>query len=213
MLFVSFHVISICFCQWWKWRKDPPHCPHQPPSKGSSPAAKTRFVSLTGSTYRQWQTHQPSSSLLSFRRRSLVQQQPPVQVPRPGPPYPDLTSAGLAHQPDEATHPLPFTSHTEWVDHEQSSPAAVDPCSLFSSKCPLVSLHSAQRGAQDEAGEETSQSGVTRLTAANNILSLRTQSSVPNPFSPQLCTHPVPSRWKTRGYKYRHFVSVLCPHA
>lgn len=32
------------------------------------------------------------------------------------------------------------------------------------------------------------------------------RSSVPNPFSPQLCTHLVPSRWKTRDYKYRHFL-------
>lgn len=45
------------------------------------------------------------------------------------------------------------------------------------------------------------------LLIRNNFLSQHTQSqSVPNPVSPQLCIHPVPSRWKTRDNKYRHFL-------
>lgn len=49
----SLCVISIRFGQWWEWRKDPAHCPLQPPAKGSRPASKTRFVSATQTACRE----------------------------------------------------------------------------------------------------------------------------------------------------------------
>lgn len=41
--------------------------------------------------------------------------QPSVPVPGYRPSYPDLTGTGLSHQPNEATHLVPFTSYAEWV--------------------------------------------------------------------------------------------------
>lgn len=38
------------------------------------------------------------------------------------------------------------------------------------------------------------------MLVKSDLPSQHTQSSVPNPFSPQLCIHPVPSWWKTRDY-------------
>lgn len=37
--------ISICFSQWWEWRKNPAHGPLQSIAEGSCLASKTRFVS------------------------------------------------------------------------------------------------------------------------------------------------------------------------
>lgn len=119
-----------------------------------------------------------SWSLLSFCCRSLVLQQSPVQVPRPRPPYSDLASTGLAQQPDETAHPLPFPSHAEWVHGDVNLQQFI--CSFFMLKLfPLV-VHSAQWGTQNDAGEETSESGVTRSwgrTSCPSILNLWCQTS------------------------------------
>lgn len=44
---------SVCFGQWWEWRKDPAHRPLQPPAKGTRPASKTRLVPASQSACTQ----------------------------------------------------------------------------------------------------------------------------------------------------------------
>lgn len=150
---------------------------------------------------------------LSLWCRSLVQQ-PPVQVSRPRPPYPDLTRAGLAHQPDETAHPLPFTTRTEWVDkadltccillyyHFYFNLVGLSQYCSWPQVMVIVSSvfpqHSMRNSKWSWRRDEPVRSD---LLTRSGLLSQHTQSSVPNPFSPQLCIHPVPSRWMTKDYK------------
>lgn len=85
-----------------------PKAPALPPKQGLSQSHEPYADSCTQTTVTI------ITAFILVLERSLAQQ-PPVQVSCPRPPYPDVTSAGLAHQPDETTHPLPFTSRTEWV--------------------------------------------------------------------------------------------------
>lgn len=89
--------------------------------------------------------------------RALVQSSDQVTCPRPT--YSDLLSAGLAHQPDETTHSLSFSSCTQWVDVAVTLSAAVVQ-QLPQLKVHLLFVHSSQWRTENEAREETSQSGV-----------------------------------------------------
>lgn len=119
--------------------------PPQAPCLGPLPFLQNK-VCAGHINHVQWEAESISWSLLPFWCRSLVLQQSPVQVPRPRPSHSDLTSPGLAQQPDETTHPLPFTSHTEWVQDVLISLAEVYLQSfnpkLFIPGCPQRSMRS-----------------------------------------------------------------------
>lgn len=177
--------------------------PPQAPCLGPLPFLQNK-VCAGHINHVQWEAESISWSLLPFWCRSLVLQQSPVQVPRPRPSHSDLTSPGLAQQPDETTHPLPFTSHTEWVQDVLISFAAVY-LQSFNPKFFYPWLSTALNEELKMKLEKRRASQEWLLLIGRDFLSQHTQSSVPNLLSLQLRAHPVPSMWKTRDYRTTTF--------